>query len=350
VLTQTEKVLKQFADQATACEHLGSPFTAKLCRVLADRLDIGTRFGRRILEWTGDPYADNVALRACGALHALTRTGFEPGLVEVYPPHEANEHKLWVAIVDVLSRHDHFLADRLSSPPQTNEVARSGIILGGMLKIAEAFRLPLELYEIGASAGLNLGFDEYRYNLGAGRVWGSDGAPLTIDCAWRGIAPPLGMQLAVVARHGCDLQPIDPGNPADRERLLSYVWADQLHRLERVEAALGLAALEHRRIDKADAADWIEQHFARPPVPGVGRVLFHTIVWQYLPAATQARLEAALQRAGQAATARTPLARLSFEADEMPNKGGRLDLTLWPGGRRITLGRGDFHGRWAEWA
>jgi len=26
-----------------------------------------------------------------------------------------------------------------------------------------------------------------------------------------------------------------------------------------------------------------------------------------------------------------------------------MTLTLWPGGDRIPLGRGDYHGRWADW-
>ena len=38
----------------------------------------GTHFGRRILEWEGDPFPDNVALRACGALHALALTTKAP--------------------------------------------------------------------------------------------------------------------------------------------------------------------------------------------------------------------------------------------------------------------------------
>jgi hypothetical protein len=317
--------------------------------VLAARLDTTTRFGTAILEWEGDPYADNVALRACGALHALRRTGWEPELMAVYPPNDVNEQMLWVAIVDVLSRHSNFLTERLASAPQTNEVARSGIILGGMLKIAEATRLPLEVFEIGSSAGLNLGFDEYRYSLGDGRVWGREAAPLTIDCPWRGAVPNLDTQFGVVARHGCDLNPIDPDNPADRERLLSYVWADQAHRLERVDAALLLAAAEHRRVEQADAADWVERHFGSPQLPGVTRVLLHTIVWQYLPPAVRGRIDAVLERVGAAATTRTPLAQLAIEPDEQLNRGARVDLTLWPGGQTVTLGRGDFHGRWAEW-
>ncbi len=349
MVAQTPLVLKQLADQAAACEHLGSPFTARLCRLLAARLDIGTRFGQSVLEWGGDPYADNIALRACGALHALARSGWEPSLTAVYPPHEVSDHTLWVAIVDALSHHSSFLIERLQSAPQTNEVARSALILGGMLRAAALMRVPLETFEIGASAGLNLGFDEYRYSLGEGREWGKTDAPLTIACAWRGNAPALATQLAVIGRHGCDLNPLEPTSPADRERLLSYIWADQAHRLERTEAALKLAADERRTIDRADAADWLERRFAAPQPEGTGRIVFHTIVWQYLPASTRGRLERLLADRGAAATTRAPLARLSIEADETPSKGARIDLTVWPDGRTITLGRGDFHGRWAEW-
>ena len=93
-VTQTDRVLSQFADQARASEELGSPFTAMLCRVLAARLHTGTQFGRRILEWDGDPFPDNVALRACGAIHALARSGWEPALTKIYPPNPTSENAL----------------------------------------------------------------------------------------------------------------------------------------------------------------------------------------------------------------------------------------------------------------
>ena len=348
-MTDTDRVLKQFADQATASEQLGSPFTAKLCRLLAARLDLGSRFGRRILEWEGDPFPDNVALRACGAIHALARSGWEPNLTAVYPPHDVPEHTLWVAIADALQHNDAFLTDRLSSAPQTNEVARSGLILGGMLHLAQITQLPLELFEIGASAGLNLGFDEYRYNLGERRLWGSPNAPLTVDCAWRGNTPPLDAPLVVVGRHGCDLNPLDPNKADDRARLMSYIWADQVHRLQRTEAALKLAAAEKRTIDRADAADWLEQKLAVPQLEGTTRVLFHTIVWPYIPATQKARINTLLDRIGAGATSERPFARLRMEPDETPGN-ARIDLTVWPDAKTITLGRGDFHGRSADWA
>ena len=347
-MSHTELVLKQFADQAVASEELGSPFTARLCQILARRLDTRSRFGRRILEWEGNPYADNVALRACGAVHALARSGWEPNLTKAYPPNPTSENAVWAALADALQHNDTFLTERLSSAPQTNEVARSALILGGMLHIADLTRLPLEVFEIGASAGLNLGFDEYGYTLGEGRVWGSAAAPLTIDCAWRGRTPPLAAPLQVAGRRGCDLNPIDPDKRDDRERLLSYIWADQSNRLHRTEAALDLAAAEHRQVERADAAGWLAEHLARPLIGGVTRVLFHTIVWPYIPAASKVQIEATLAQVAGMATRDAPLARLSIEPDDTPGS-ARIDLTVWPDGGTVTLGRGDFHGRWAAW-
>jgi len=342
-------VLKQFEDQALICEKLGSPFTARLLRLLAARLDSSARFGARILDWPSDPYGDNLALRAAGTLHGLARGGSAPNLAACYPPHEVDDARLWSAIAAQLGPDASFLDKRLDSAPQTNEVARSGLLLGAMLTIADRTVLPLELYEIGASAGLNLGFDEYRYELGEGRAWGRRDAPLTIDCPWRGTTPPLHTPLSIVGRHGCDLNPLDPANPDDRERLLSYVWADQTARLQRVDAALSIAAADRRRVEKADAADWLDAEWAEPQPPGLVRVLYHTVVWQYLPEHTKTRIEALLHRLGDEATADRPLARISFEQDGQPNRGGAIVLTIWPGGESVELGRGDFHGRWAEW-
>jgi hypothetical protein len=341
-------VLQQFARQAASCEAMGSPFTAQLCRVLAAHLDRSNAFGRRILDWDGDPFDDNVALRACGALHALARGGREPDLAAVYPPHTTTGHALWVVLAELLTRNAVTLSLRLSSPPQTNEVARSGILLGAMLRIAEITRQPLEVYEVGASAGLNLGFDQYAYALGNGRAWGSSRAPLTIETAWRGRLPPLDVPLSVVGRHGCDLNPVDPSNRDDCQRLLSYIWADQVHRLARVEAALALAAAEHRRVEQADAADWLPRMLEIPQPTGVTRVVFHTVVWQYLPAARREAIEAVLARTGAAATRTRPFAHLAVEGDGQPE--ARIDLTVWPPGETMVLGRADFHGRWVDWA
>jgi hypothetical protein len=341
--------LETFESQAVACDDLGSPFTATLCRLLTDVLDDHTAFGRRLRHWPASARADAMALRACGALHALARSGQEPGLSAVYPPAPTDSASLEGAVRDAIGRHDAFLAAYLGSPPQTNEVARSGIILGGMLAIAARTGMPLEVLEIGASAGLNLGFDGYRYELGDGQSWGAADAPVTIACDWRGTPPaPLDTRLKVASRAGCDQNPLDPADPETVERLLSYVWPDQTVRMARLTAALGAAASSGGKVEAADAADWLEARLDMPQPAGRARVIVHTIMWQYMPASVQQRAADAIHAAGTRADANRPLAHLRFEADGS-EPGGALTLTNWPDGDEAQLARADFHGRWVAW-
>ena len=182
------KVLECFRVQVEACHRLGSPFTGMLCDLLAERLDRTTEFGRRILDWPGSPGNDVLALRATGGLHALARSGRLPLLTAAYPPHPVEREDLWRAVDAAVNEEDAFLCGYLDGPPQTNEVARSGVILGGCLLISAATRQPLTIFEIGASAGLNLGFDRYRYDLG-GESWGDEASPVRIRCEWSGEPP-----------------------------------------------------------------------------------------------------------------------------------------------------------------
>ncbi len=346
-------VVEQLLAQAATSPTIGSPFTGAVCTLLAERLDRSTGFGRRVLDWPSDPHRDALALRCTGALNALARSGDEPGLTAVYPPAAFDAERLWAAIAVAIPRHDAFLTAYLDSPPQTNEVARSSAILGGALHIAARTGLPLAIYEIGSSAGLNLGFDEYRYDLGNGVTWGRADAPLTVASEWRGTAfPPLDAPLRVVSRQGCDRNPLDPANPADADRLMSYIWPDQVYRVQRTDAALRHAAALGRKPERLDAAAWVEREFAKPQAAGTCRVLLHTIVWQYIPTDSQQRIEAALVRVTAAATTDAPVARFSMEPDtQSPDaaKGAAMVLTIWPGGEPLAIGRVDFHGRWAEW-
>jgi hypothetical protein len=338
-----------FEFQAKGCDDVGSAFVAGVCRLLAARLDETTTFGRTIFEWPTDPKNDAMALRAVGAIHALARSGREAALTAAYPPAKFDADTLWAALVPAIARHDATLTAFLDSAPQTNEVARSGLILGGALHVAQQTKLPLEVFEFGSSAGLNLAFDEYRYDLGNGLTWGNPDAPVTIQCEWSGNLPPLDAPLSVVARAGCDRRPLDPANPADAERLMAYIWPDQPHRLERTAAALRHAAAKGRKVEAIDAGEWVELGLTRPARPGVCRMLVHTIVWQYMPRETKDRITAALTKAAAAATPETPIARFAFEPDDTDGS-GRMTLTVWPGGEPRILGRGHFHGRWAQWA
>src|SRR4051794_21335604 len=260
-MPDADRILNSFREQANSCRRLGSPFNGAVCDLLAEILDPESRFGRRILSWPGDAGSDALALRAAASLHALARSGQVPYLTNAYPPHQASPDEIRKAIEKAIGERDDFLHDYLDNPPQTNEVARSAAILGGCLLIAEQTRLPLALFELGASAGLNLNFDHYRFELGK-IAWGNPGAAVVVRSSWQGSFPPLGAPLVVAQRAGCDTNPLDPGRPEDRERLLSYIWPDQNDRLNVTKKALDEASAASWRVERADAAAWVESNLA----------------------------------------------------------------------------------------
>ncbi|MBV8686004.1 MAG: DUF2332 family protein [Alphaproteobacteria bacterium] len=333
-----------FARQAGWAKTLGSPFMERLCALLGERLSRDTEVGRRVLGWPdrADPFSDALPLRLAGGLHALVRAGRAPQLAALYPPKALpNEDPLWAALEPVLG--DPALLPWLESAPQTNEVGRSAPLMAGLLVVAERFEQPVELLELGASAGLNLHLDRYRYDLG-GRPAGDPASPLRLAPDWEGPPPP-DAEVRVASRRGVDINPLDPRR--DGNRLLAYVWPDQIRRLAQLEAALAVAAGHPAPVDRGDAAGWLESRLAERQHPGTTRVVLHSIAFQYFPAESKARIVAALAEAGKAAGARSPLAWLRYEFDA-EDRAVELRLTTWPGGERL-LARGHPHGAALSW-
>ena len=207
-----------------------------------------------------------------------------------------------------------------------------------------ALPISLDLYEIGSSAGLNLRADCYRYGLGDA-AWGARDAPLHLVPGWKGPPPPLDTVLTILSRRGCDANPIDLQDVTARERLIAYVWADQADRIARIEAAIANARSVPATVDCADAADWVEQKIALAPAAGATRVLFLSVVCNYLSEESRIRIRAHLSRVGTAARADAPLAWLRFELADPPE----LRLTLWPSGEATLLARAHPHGAWVHW-
>jgi hypothetical protein len=340
-------VREAFAEQAVTCEGMGSPFTARLCRLVAARLETGGSVADRILGWPGDPRgrADALPLRLAGALHGLVLDRSDPGLAAVYPPNDPDDGALWSAIIASFEAHATAILARLDGPPQTNEPMRSAALCPGFLTVAALTGLPLITSELGASAGLNLIWDRFRYRFGAAE-WGDQGSPVVIAPDWHGLPPPL-PPARLVDRAACDRAPQDLRRPEARQRLLSFVWADQTARLARTAAAIDLARAAGVAVEAADAPEWLEARLAEPR-PGAAHVVYHSIFWQYLPPAAQDRCRTALDAAGARATAEAPLAWLRLEGDGS-TPGAALTLTLWPGGETRVLARADYHGAWIEW-
>ncbi|MCF6303673.1 MAG: DUF2332 family protein [Devosiaceae bacterium] len=323
-------VRKSFIEQAGWCKTLGSPFTAQLLLGLEQVLDRSSRCGRTVLDWHGEPGAtgDAVALRFAGALHGLVRAGRLRDLAMHYPPHpQPTAQNLRKVLAETITHADEEICAWLDFTPQTNEVARATLLFAGMQTIAAETGLPLSIFELGSSAGLNLMMDRFSYRI-AGKEFGTRNAGVCLSPQWSGQAPP-DTALHIIERKGCDLNPLNVEDPDDRARLLAYIWPDQLGRLERTEAAIEIARKCPPQIDRADAAAWVEGVITPDGSKGITRVLFHSITYQYFPKKAKQRIVAKMTIAGAQATPDTPLAWLAFE--QVESLGPTLTLRLWSG-------------------
>jgi len=128
-------------------------------------------------------------------------------------------------------------------------------------------------------------------------------------------------------------------------RLKSYIWADQVDRLERLSAAIAICRRVPATVDPADAADWLDTRLERLR-RNVTTVVFHTIVWHYLGRGSQERVRRAIEMAGRRARSDRPLAWLRLEPGrEM----AELSLTMWPAGDERLLATSGYHGRPVIW-
>ena len=246
-LPPLERTARFLRLQAEGCASLGSPLYAGLLGHAAGDLLAGGPTAAVLEGHLEDRGPSALALRMLGGVHALVLSGQAPGLAAFYPSAGGSADpgpgagRAWAALREVLAGHREAVRSWLGRPPQTNEVGRGAVLVGGLRRLAAAAALPFRLVEIGASAGLNLRADCFYIPGDAGRH-GDPSSPVALPGAWQGEAPP-DAPVEVIARTGGDVDPIDPVTPEGRLALTAYVWPDQQHRLDRLRGAIELAAL-----------------------------------------------------------------------------------------------------------
>jgi len=345
---QRAKLAETFRRQALGCETLGSPLYAELCRRLAVDAETGGPAWALLADHADASLGAAYPLRLLGGAHRLALAGDANTLARHLPSTggDGDTDGAWAALHELIVAPPLPVLDALTRPPQTNEVARSASLIGGFLVVAQELRRPLRVLEIGASAGLNLRFDRYRYEQGdAG--YGPPASPVRFAGLWEDGQPPFDAPLEVSQRRGCDLDPVDATTLDGRLTLLSYVWPDQRERLERMAAALDLATGVPAPVDRADATEWLVEHL-RDLAEGVATVVFHSVMWQYLTDATRDAVRQLIENAGARTTTDAPLAWLRLEPlDSL--KFPELRLTVWPGGQEWLLANCSFHLGPVEW-
>lgn len=336
-----------FRDQAISCAALDSPFMEQLLNVLADNWPSDSALAQKFDKFEGDigPAGHSLPLRTAGGLHALVLTHRDADLAAVYPPNDATDADLRDVVLAAIQAHADFLLDWTDSPPQTNEVRRSAVLMAGARVAVSNFNLPIHLSELGASGGMNLMWDHYALDVND-TPHGPDAPVLSLSPDWTGGQPPA-VTPKIASRGGVDLNPLDPQQDDGLLRLTAYLWPDQPHRLALTRAA---ASVMTAQIDTGDAIDWLAGRLTAAP-QGRLHIIQHSVAWQYFPKDARDHGTALIEAAGAKATADRPLAWLAMESDgdTTGGKGAAITLRLWPGDITLALGRADFHGRWVDW-
>ena len=247
----------------------------------------------------------------------------------------------WEDLDGALDGHADMLASWTAQQEvQTNEVQRSWALLPAFLSVSDG--RPLDLLELGPSAGLNLVWDHYRYRYRTGG-WGSGTLELTGDDR---IPPPaelLARDVRVIRRRGVDLSPVDVTTERGSRLLQAFVWADQEERLERLRRAMEVVRRDPPQLMQGDYVDALPS-LLRNRREGAQLIVFQTASTMYLDRSSSDRLRSALREAGRED------ALVFITTGRAPDDDGfALEVERFPDGSSERLAVFDFHGAWLDW-
>jgi hypothetical protein len=342
-----------FETQAAACRELGSPMYGDLLdRAVAD-LDAGGPVADVLGGHEDDPGPSALALRLLGSVHRLVLERRAGALAAYYPSVGGSwdPDAGWTAFRELLAEQPDAVREWLDRAPQTNEVGRAAALYGGLLHVEGG--LPLRLHEIGSSGGLNLLADRFTYVDDTGTRFGAHAtdqeSDVVLDPAWQGRRLGSRQLPDVVERVGSDLHPVDTSTTEGRLVLTAYVWPDQRDRLERLRSALRLAAAHPPEVRRQDARTAVER---LELVEGTTTVLWHSVMWQYLPPADQEGAARRLDELGATATDRRGLVHLRAEPSRRTEGAEHeflVRLRAWPEDEDRVLGVMAPHGTPVTW-
>lgn len=342
----------RFREQAGACARLGSPMYADLLDRCARDIEQGGPVREVLAGHEQDPGPSALALRLAGSVHRLVLERRAADLAAFYPSVGGRWDPAggWEAFLRLVREDPEAVRAWLGRSPQTNEVGRSAALMGGLMWIGQTYRHPVRLFEIGSSGGLNLRADRLAYVQDGRVLQGPADSPLRLVDPWGGRVPAPWPDLTVAHRLGSDLHPVDVATTEGRLTLTSYVWPDQLVRLERLRRAFEVATLHPAEVRAEDAVTFLG---GLDLVEGTTTVLWHSVMWQYLSRADQAAVTARVEEVARDATPTRPFAHVYAEpVRRTPEREHEflVVVRLWPGdGARRVLGTTVGHGIPTTW-
>lgn len=252
--TQRNQPVSGAADERRRLERFFRIFAATQCRgrsLVYERLSDGIAGDddtlRLLMQTPAEQRRPSLLL---AAVNLLLASHPDAALAAYYPTHgglRSADPQLFPAFSAFCAEHRDALVQLLrDGATQTNEVRRCVALRAGLAHVQRRWPGPLALAEAGASAGLNLLFDRYRYRLGGEEPARATASPVVIDCELRGSASAgqvLGAIPEVTSRLGIDSQPVNLADPAARAWLEAFIWPECTDDLATLRAAVEVARI-----------------------------------------------------------------------------------------------------------
>lgn len=340
-------MLRALIHQAVQCERLGSPMYARLFHDLAADYQDNGRTYAMLAGRSQRPLHDAIPLRLAGALHRIVLDNRDVRLARHYPSVGGKPGEDFTAdFIAYMRDHIEEIDIALTQHVQTNEIGRSVVPLVLSHWMTSFDISQFEYLELGASAGLNLNFDQYYACYGPLRM-GNSQSSVRFMGDWFANAPDVPKTAAhIIKRRGVDISPLHVNEKEDRLRLLSFIWPDQKQRFQRTQDAISIMSQHPVVIDKQSAEDWLATHLQSSR--NTATMIFHSIVWQYLGRERQQHLRATISDAGSRRGAENPLlwARMEPAGDVAD-----VRVTMWRGKEpeEFVLATIGYHGQDMKW-
>lgn len=286
------------------------------------------------------------------AVHFLLLRGADHPLAEYFPTvsgAHAPGGDPFPVFADFCAVHRTVIASLLETRRvQTNEPRRAAILLPAFEMISRAENAPLATLEVGTSAGLLTLWDRYSYDYGAAGTFGA-GSGLVLHSEVRGqYRPPLGLPRRVWSA-GIDTHPIDLGDDVEATWLKALVWPDQLERMHRLEASIGVAREHPPRLVAGDGIELLPVVAEEAPPDSV-LVVHHSFALNQMTEEDRQRFESTVARLDGSR-------RMALVSVEDWGDGWQADEPF-----RLFVGRAEagelhkrevavvhHHGEWLEW-
>jgi hypothetical protein len=258
-----------------------------------------------------------------------------------------NVHGAACVVLSALHENPRLVRDELWRSTQTNEPGRSAIIQAVVRDLAPG--TTINIVDVGASAGINLYFDQFR-------VATNDGTdPLTLVCEDLNTIDRSTTLARVVTRVGIDPHPLDLQDFDDRLWLKACIWPEEPRRHERFDAIVAArTAWPPSRIIRGTVGERLEEALALCANDALTLVV-NTWVAFYLSESERSQYFAQLHEH----VGTSNVAWLSVEAqsvkwpnfyyDATPSRsGGSLVVVTRPGSVPSLWGWSHPHRRWLE--